>query len=112
MTTIEKWPALRAARLVTAMLMWWLPMARSQQEVYPAWFNPLAGRQSGRVAFAVASGASQASAQITCKGRYCFPSAPSLELARNSRALRAPSILAGLLGRSSERDRLGTTVRT
>jgi hypothetical protein len=39
MTPIQKWPAIRAALLATAMLMWWLPMARSQQEVCPAWFN-------------------------------------------------------------------------
>jgi hypothetical protein len=108
MTPIQKWPAVRAALLVTAMLMWWLPMARSQQEVCPAWF--LAGRQSGSAVFAVAGGASQASAQTTREGRYCLPLSKFGAKQAGPSRTRHPGRIA--LERSSERNRLGATVRT
>lgn len=96
MTPTEKWQAVRAALLVTAMLMWWLPNGAQPTGSVSRLVQPLAGRQGGSAAFAVASGASQASAQTTCKGRYRFPSA-SLKAGRETAgALRAPSILAGL----------------
>lgn len=106
MIPIEKWPGVRAALLVMTMLMWWLPMPRSQQQVYPRLVQPFAGKQSGSAAYDVAGGASQASGQATCKTRYCFRPFPR-SLARNSRALRPPSILARLHGGSSERNGSG-----
>lgn len=52
MTPIEKWTAVRAASLITAMLMWWLPLARSQRAVLLSLgsFSRSRARNSGLVA--------------------------------------------------------------
>src|SRR5215469_14651448 len=107
MTPIEKCQPFALPCLLTAMLMQWLPMARSQQEMFPAWFNPWP-EDNWQYGLAVVSGAFQASAQTTCKGRYSFHSAPSLEVWREtggSFAHPGPGRIA--LGRSSERNRWG-----
>jgi hypothetical protein len=93
MTPIQKWPAVRAALLVTAMLMWWLPMARSQQEVCPAWFN--AWPEDKVAARSSPSPAEHRKPQRKPHAKGGTAS-PSQSLARNRRALRAPGILAGL----------------
>lgn len=112
MTPTEKWQAVRAALLVTAMLMWWLPNGAQPTGSVSRLVQPLAGRQGGSAAFAVAGGASQASAQTTCKGRYRFPSAPSSKPGAKQPGpsrTQHPGRIA--LGRSSERNRSGATVR-
>jgi hypothetical protein len=112
MTPIEKWPAVRPALLVTAMLMWGFLWRAANRKCIPPrstlgqqtkWQRGLRRRQR-RIGRLSANHMQRA---------VLIPLGPfPRSLARNSRALRAPSILAGLLGRSSERDRLGATVRT